>query len=102
MRRKKLPRNYKQKFMVSMIGFCVGTIGMMVLPLISTETGAQQLYQIVAGNKAYGCYESTQEAAKDLSEVRKSLEKKNKNSGPVMTEITCSIQPVKGVAKTST
>lgn len=94
----KLWKNKKQKINAVATGFLTALVCIVVLPLLSGGKRIQY-YQIIVGKKAYGCYTSTAEAAKDLNHIRQRLEKTQ--AAPVMTRVSCSVVPVDKILETS-
>lgn len=90
--------NHKRKLYACFTGLLMGIAVLVCLPLIS-DSICKQYYQIIAGNRAYGCYESAEEAATELNQVRRRLEQDQEEA--VLTDITCSVEPVEKVRKTS-
>ncbi len=76
-----------------------GVLCLVLVPLIADGSLAEQYYQILVGNQPYGSYESAWEAAHDLNKVRRILEEKLE--GAALTGVTCSIEPVHKIRKTS-
>lgn len=91
--------NKKTHMLTMAVSFLVGAVGLMVLPLFDQAEAAISCYfQIKAGSQAYGIYTTEEAAAKDLIEVRKQLDSEQEQA--VMTDLTCSIEPVEKEMKT--
>lgn len=90
--------NKKQKIYAFAASFLTALICVLIIPLVA-DGNLTQYYQIIVGNKAYGCYTSSEDATKDLILVRKKLEEKQ--DIPVLTRVNCSVEPVNKVLKTS-
>ena len=89
----------KKKVFAYFTGLLTGMICLAVVPLIADGNLAKQYYQIIVGNQAYGCYESSQEATKELNHIRAKLEKEQ--GGQVLTTVSCSVEPVEKIRLTS-
>lgn len=88
----------KRKIYGTLTALVAGLLCLMILPLMADTYPIKQFYQIIAGDKAYGCYETAEEAARELKKVRKKLEEKQ--NGLVLTDIACSVEPVEKLVKT--
>lgn len=92
-------KNKKRRVYSYCISFMTGLVCLLVLPLFVDLNLAEQYYQIIVGENAYGCYESAKEATEELNKVRRKLERNQKKSA--LVTVTCSVEPVKKVLKTS-
>jgi len=81
------------------LGILTGMACLMLIPLVADGRLSDYYYQIIAGDRAFGCYESSEEATKELNKVRNKLEETC--HGSALTTINCSVEPVKKVRKTS-
>lgn len=75
-----------------MTAFAVGAFCMMALPLVSVGIDVVRYYRIVAGRTCMGCYESEEEAARIVRQVRQ--EWTDNQEGEALSAVTCSIEPV--------
>lgn len=91
--------NRKFKMTAAITVFITGAFCMMILPLLTAGTAVIRYYQIMVNQKAYGCYETSEDAVRDLVKARKELAEQQEE--PVMIQAACSIEPVKKVPKTS-
>lgn len=92
--------NRKIKWTACIASFLTGSFCIMVIPtVVSLGKAAAQYYQIMAGGRAYGCYSTSEDAAKELNQVRKELAKQQ--TLPAMTDVSCSIVPVERSIRTS-
>lgn len=86
-------RKKQNRYIMLLSGMLTGMFCIMALPLLSGREGVAEAitYEIVIGEQGYGSYDTMEEAAREVTKVRRKLDEKS--GGQVLTSVTCSVEP---------